>query len=153
MFLPMGTNCAPLLADLFLYSYETDFIQWLLTKNEKKLARSFNFTFRYIDDVLSLNNSKFGDFVDRIYPIELEIKDTTDTVRSASYLDLHLEIDSEREREGEAVKNYKRDEFNFPIVNFSFICSNIPAAPAYGVCTSQLIRYSGACDSYKDFLE
>ena len=64
-------------------------------KNEKKLARSFNFTFRYIDDVLSLNNSRLGDFVDRIYPIELEIKDTTDTDRSASYLDLHLEIDCE----------------------------------------------------------
>jgi hypothetical protein len=42
-----------------------------------------------------LYNSRFGDFVDRIYPIELEIKDTTDTDRSASYLDLHLEIDSE----------------------------------------------------------
>ena len=64
-------------------------------KTEKNLSRSFNFTFRYIDDVLSLNNSRFGDFVDRIYPIELEIKDTTDTHRSASYLDLHLEIDSE----------------------------------------------------------
>jgi hypothetical protein len=40
--------------------------------------------------------SRFGDFVDRIYPIEFEIKDTTDTERSASYLDLHLGIDSER---------------------------------------------------------
>ena len=48
----MGTNCVPLLADLFLYSYEADFIDGLLKKNEKKLARSFNFTFRYIDDVL-----------------------------------------------------------------------------------------------------
>jgi hypothetical protein len=55
---------------------------------------SFNFTFRYIDDVLSINNYRLGDFVDRIYLIELEIKDTTDTDRSASYLDLHLEIDS-----------------------------------------------------------
>jgi hypothetical protein len=63
---PMGTNCA-LLADLFLYSYEADFIQGLLKKNEKKLARSFNFTFRYIDDVLLLNNSRLGIFVDRIY--------------------------------------------------------------------------------------
>ena len=80
--IPMGTNCAPLLADLFLYSNE-------------KLAQSFNFTLRNIDDVLSLNNFRFGDFADRIYPIELEIKDTTDTDRSASYLDLHLEIDSE----------------------------------------------------------
>jgi hypothetical protein len=90
----MGTNCVSPLIDLFFYSHETDFMQGLLKKNEKKLARSFNFTFRYIDDVLSLNNSRFGDSVDRIYPIELEIKDTTDTDRSASYLDLHLAIDS-----------------------------------------------------------
>ena len=77
---PMGTNCGPLLANLFLCSCEADFIQGFLKKNEKKLARSFNFTFRYFDDVLSLNNSRFGEFVDRIYPIELEIKDTTDTL-------------------------------------------------------------------------
>ena len=57
----------PLLADVFLYSYEADFIQGLLKKNEKKQTRSFNFTFRYIDDVLSLNNSRFGDFVDRFF--------------------------------------------------------------------------------------
>ena len=47
----------------------------------------------------------------------------------------------------------KRDYFNFPIVNFPFICSNIPAAPAYGVYISQLIRYFRACGSYNDFLE
>jgi hypothetical protein len=93
--IPMGTNYPPLLADLFLYSYEADCMQGLLKKNEKKLARSFTFTFRYIEDVLSLNNSRLGYFVDRIYPIEFEIKDTTDTDRSASHLDLHLEIDSE----------------------------------------------------------
>jgi hypothetical protein len=53
---------------------------------------SFNFTFRYIDDVLSINNSRLGDFVDRIYLIELEIKDTTDTARTVSYIDLHLDL-------------------------------------------------------------
>jgi hypothetical protein len=47
----------------------------------------------------------------------------------------------------------KRDDFNFVIVNFPFICSNIPAAPAYGVYISQLIRYSRACGSYQDFLD
>jgi hypothetical protein len=51
--------------------------------------------FLHKDDVLSLNNFMFGDFVDRIYPIDLEINDTTDTDSSASYLDLHLEIDNE----------------------------------------------------------
>lgn len=149
--IPMGTNCAPLLADLFLYYYEADFMQELLRKKDKKLAISFNSTFRYIDDVLSLNNSKFGDYVERIYPIELEIKDTTDTVKSASYLDLHLEIDNEGRLK---TKLYdKRDDFSFPIVNFPFLSSNIPAAPAYGVYISQLIRYSRACISYHDFLD
>jgi hypothetical protein len=67
----MGTNSATFLVDLFLYSYEAYFIQGLLKNNEKKVALSVNFTFCYIDDVLSLNNSKLGDFVDLIYPIEL----------------------------------------------------------------------------------
>ena len=52
-------------------------------------------SFRYIDDVLSLNNSKFGEYVEQIYPFDLEVKDTTDTAKSVSYLDLHLEIDNE----------------------------------------------------------
>ena len=78
-----------------------------------------------------------GFYVDRIDPIELEIKDTTDTVRSVSYLDLHLEIDSEW---WVRTKLYdKRDYFNFLFVNFPFICGNILAAPAYGVYYFQLI--------------
>ena len=147
----MGTNCAPLLADLFLYSYAANFIQGLLKKTEKKLARFFKFTFRYRDGVLSLNNSRFDDLVDRIYPVELEIKDTTDTDRFASYLDLHLEVDSEGRIR---TKPYdKRNDTNLLIVNFPFICNNIPAAPAYRVYISQLIRYSRACGSYQDFLD
>jgi hypothetical protein len=43
--IPMGTNCVPLLADLFLYSYEAEFVQKLLRDNNKKLAVSFNRTF------------------------------------------------------------------------------------------------------------
>jgi hypothetical protein len=50
--------------------------------------------FCYIDVVISLINSKLGDFVDHIYPTELEIKHTTYAARYASYLDLHLKIDS-----------------------------------------------------------
>ena len=70
-------------------------IQGLLKTNKKKLTRCFNFTFHYIDDALSLNHSRFVDLVDRIYPIEFEIKDTSYTDRYASYIDLHLEVDSE----------------------------------------------------------
>ena len=77
----MGTNCAPHLTDLFLYSYEVDFLQELLRNKEKELAIFVNFTFCYKDEVIPLNNSKLCD-----YPIELEIKNTTDTAKSASYL-------------------------------------------------------------------
>ena len=132
----------------FHFIAQADFIQGLLKKNEQKLVRSFIFTFHYIDDVISLNNSRIGDFINRIYPIEL---DTTDTDRSVSYLDIHIEIDSEWRLRTKLY--YKRDDFNVHIVNFPFICSNIPAAPAYGVYISQLIRYSRACGSYQDFFD
>jgi hypothetical protein len=106
-------------------------------KIKKKLAWPFILTFRYTDDVLSLNKYTFGDFVDRIFPMELEIKDITDAVRSALYHNLYLEID----RDGRLrMKLYdKRDDFNFPIVNIPFICSNIPAAPVYVLYIPELI--------------
>jgi len=91
--IPMGTNCAPRLADLFLHSYEAEFVQELLRKGEEKLAQSFNYTFRYIDDVLSLNNMNFSNFLHIMYPVELVVKDKTDSPNSASYHDLYLEHD------------------------------------------------------------
>ena len=148
--IPMGTNCAPLLADLFLHSYEADFIQKMLKSDRKIIAKDFNFTYRYIDDVLSLNNPKFSEFLHVIYPSELEIKDTTESGCSASYLDLLLEYDNEKKL---CVKLYdKRDDFNFSVVNFPFLCSNIPSSPAYGVFVSQLIRYARASSFYIDFI-
>ena len=81
----MGTNCAPLLADLFLYSCESEFLQKLVKDKKIHEARAFNFTYRYIDDVLSINNSRFAEFLPLIYPPELEVKETTDTASSASF--------------------------------------------------------------------
>jgi hypothetical protein len=83
----MGTNCAPLIADVFLYTYETDFIQKLPHEKKQSLTVAFNSIFRYIDDVLSINNNQFHTYVDSIYPNELEIKDTTECSTSASHLD------------------------------------------------------------------
>ena len=69
--IPMGTNCATLLADLFLYSYESEFLQNLVKDKKIHEVRAFNFTYRYIDDVLSINNSRFAEFLPLIYPPEL----------------------------------------------------------------------------------
>ena len=129
--IPMGTNCAPLLADMFLYSYEADFVQSLLSTGKKHLASRFNLTYRYIDDVLSINNQEFENYLGQMYPAELEIKDNTESTTSASYLDLLLSIG----RDGQLHTSIydKRDDFNFHITNFPFLGSNIPSSPAYGV--------------------
>ena len=67
----IGTNCAPFLADIFLYSCEAEFIQSLLYTGKKTLASQFNFTFRYIDDVLSINNPDFENYLGKIIPLSL----------------------------------------------------------------------------------
>ena len=148
--IPMGTNCAPLLADIFLYSYEAEFIQSLLSTRKKKLASQFNFTYRYIDDVLSINNPDFENYLGQMYPAELEIKDTTESNTSASYLDFLLSIESDGQLRTSLYD--KRDDFNFHITNFPFLSSNIPSSSAYGVFISQLIRYARACSSYEFFI-
>ena len=69
--IPMGTNSAPLLADIFLSSYEAEFIQSLLSTGRKQLASQFNFTYRDIDDVLSIKNPDFENYLRQMYPPEL----------------------------------------------------------------------------------
>ena len=79
------------------------------------------------------------------------LKDTTESVSSVSYLDVLLEKDLNGIL---TTKLYdKRDDFNFSIVNFPYLCSNIPSSPAYGVFVSQLIRYARACSTYDEFLK
>ena len=53
--IPMGMNCAPLLVDFFLYVFDADFFQGLLKNKHRKLSQTFDSSFRYVDDVLSLN--------------------------------------------------------------------------------------------------
>ena len=132
--IPIGTNCAPLLADIFLFSYEAEFIQSVLSARKKQLASQFNFIHRYIDDVLSINYPDFLNYLGQMYPAELEIKDKTESNTSASYLDLHLSI----ERDGQLRTSLydKRDYFNFHTTNFPFRSSNIPSSHAYGVFSS-----------------
>ena len=147
---PHGNYLCPFTGRPFLYSYEAEFIQTLIKSGKQHLAKSFHYTYKYIDDVLSINNPKFGNYIVDIYPAELEIKDTTDADHRASYLDLDLSYDRYTRLQ---VKLYdKRDDFTLNIANFPFLISNIPQSPAYGVYVSQLIRYARASSAYSDFL-
>ena len=54
--IPMGTNCAPLVADLFLSCYERDFMLSLSEDNQSGVIEAFNSTSRYMDDLLNIDN-------------------------------------------------------------------------------------------------
>ena len=129
----MGTNCVPLLADLFLYSYENEFLDKLIKEGKRKFARKFNLSYHYTDDLISFSNKRFKEFISDIYPKELTVSKTTESTSVASYLDLLVT----RDKNNITIRSYdKRDAFGFHIVNFSFLSSNIPSAPAYGVYAS-----------------
>ena len=148
--IPMEANCAPLLADLFLYSYENELLDKLIKEGKRKLARKFNLSYRYIDDLISFNNKRFKEFTSNIYPKEVTISETTEFTSIASYLNLLFIRDKSNNI---TIKLYdKYDAFDFHIVNFPFMSSNIPSVPAYGVYASQLIRYAHCCSNYNDFL-
>ncbi len=64
--IPRGTDCAPLLADLYLYTYEYDFLDSLTKSKKLHIAKKFDFTFRYIDDIISINNKHFNTHISDI---------------------------------------------------------------------------------------
>ena len=68
----MGTNCVPLVADLFLCCYERDFMTSFSRENQADIFEAFNSTSKFIDDLLNIDNIYFEHMVDRIYPAELQ---------------------------------------------------------------------------------
>ena len=65
--IPMVTNCAPLVADLFLFCYERDFMMSLSDDKQAGIIDAFSTTFRYLDDILNINNDYFDTIVSQIY--------------------------------------------------------------------------------------
>ena len=147
--IPMGTDCAPYLANLFLYAYEFDFMNKLIKDKNWLILRKFSKCFRYIDDLLTINNDNFMEkWKTKIYPQELSLTCEDKTDQEVNFLDLHLEIKKN-------IFSYrlfdKRDNFKFPIVNFPNLSGNIPTSQSYNVFTAQLIRYARGCLHLQDF--
>ena len=114
--IPMGTNCVPLVADLFLFCNERDFMLSLSEDNQSDVIEAFNSTSRYLDDLLNIDNNFFESMVNRIYPSELQLNKTNVSDTEASFFYLHLSISDGFVK----TKIYdKRDDFDFDSVNFS----------------------------------
>ena len=145
---PMGTNCAPLVADLFLFCYERDFMKSLSRENQADIIEAFNSTSRYLDDLLNIDNIYFNQMVDRIYPTELQLSRANSSDTEVHFLDLNLCIYNGTV----SIKIYdKRDDFDFDIVDFLFLDGDVPRHTSYGVNISQLIRFARASSILSDF--
>ena len=145
--IPIGTNCAPLVADLFLFCYERDFMLSLSEDNQSGVIEAFNSTSRYLDDLLNIDNNFFDSMVNLyIYPSELQLNKTNVSDAEASFLDLHLSISDGFVK----IKIYDK-RADFDIVNFPFLDGDVPRPASYGVYISQLIRFARVSSHVDDF--
>ena len=124
----MGTNCAPLVADLFLFCYERDFMMSLSDDKQADVLDAFNTTSTFLDDILNIKNAYFDNTVSQIYPSDLQLNKTNISDTKAAFLDLHLSISNDIV----STKIYdKRDDFDFELVNFPFLDGDFPHSTSY----------------------
>ena len=144
----MGTNCAPLVADLFLFCYERDFLLSLSENNQADVVEAFNATSRYLDDLLNIDDPYFAQMVSQIYPTEIQLNKANPSDIEAPFLDLDLSITNVIV----STKIYdNRNDFNFDIVNYTFLDGDVPRSTSYAVYISQRIRFARECSDVDDF--
>lgn len=135
--IPMGTNCAPYLANIFLHYYEAAYIEDV---NNSDVTSKLDNMFRYQDDCIIFNDDGLlGQIWSNIYPVEMQLESTSSN-NTCTFLDLSICLINGKIQ----YKSYdKRNDFNFTIINYPNLNGNIPTGPSYGVFSSQLIRF---CD-------
>lgn len=161
--IPMGTNCAPNLANLYLYSYESEFINRLEAKRGRDVAAQFHMSFRYIDDTLSVDNPYWRQYVERkadpqafdeiggIYPSALTLNDTT-VSKDEQVNFLGMKLQHNHDRLHLSIFD-KRNDYPFVVLRYPHMCSLIPSSIPYSVLTGQLYRFSRICTTWQDFLD
>ena len=143
----METNCAPLVTDLFLFCYERYFLKSLSRENQVDI-QAFNSTLRYLHVLLNIDNIYFDQMVDRIYATELLLNKASASYTEASFFHLNPCLSNGIV----STKIYaKRDDFDFPVVNFPFLDGDVPWRASYGVYISQIIRFARASSDLSDF--
>ena len=140
----MGTNCAPLVADLLLFCYERDFMMSLSDDTPADVIEAFNSTSRYLDDLLNIDNPYF----EGIYPAELQLNKANTSYTEAPFFRF-ISINFRRILSSKIYD--KRDDFDFDIVNFPFLDVDVPRTTSYGVYISQLICSARVSSHLADF--
>ena len=145
--LPMGTNCAPQIANLVLYSMESTYLRNLYNKGDESY-KEYTASMRYIDDFISI--SKKGLMLPAEAYEGLQFSETTHDNGSFEYLGVF--IWKENGRWNMKVNN-KSDKFQFEVLKYTHFNSNAPEHQSIGIMMGQLMAYRRVCNSYKYFKE
>ena len=117
--IPMGTNCDPLVADLYWFCNDRYFMLSLIDDNKSEVIEAFKSTSRYLDNILNIDNNFLI-----AWSVIFALSDT-----DASFLDLHLSILTGLIK----TKMYaKKDDFDFDILNFPFLDGDVIRSTSYG---------------------
>ena len=138
---PMGTDCAPDLANLFLFVFEYKYVMNLISTGDSDM-RLLRFVYRYIDDLLILNdNGNFANIYTDIYPDMMELKSTGSSAQHVSFLDMDIKALGNRFK---YTLYDKRNDFEFKVISLPNLSGNIPINQAYGTFYSQIVRIFNA---------
>ena len=148
--IPMGSDPAPFMANLFLYFYENQYMR-NLEKTDNRKARCFGNVFRYIDDLDAMNDGGlFEEFCSEIYPHELELKKENNENTQATFLDLDIKIKNKQF----ITKLYdKRDDFPFAIVRMPYLSNNMPRQICYSTIGSEILRIAKCTSENVEFIK
>ena len=145
--IPMGSDPAPFFANLFLYCYESRWIK-RMKKENNILARKFGKVFRFIDDLIAINDgNEFERYHSEIYPNELELKKENVVNTETTFLELNIRI---YDNKFETKLYDKRDAFGFHICRLPFRESNIPKRMFYTTICAEILRICRATSSIND---
>ena len=148
--LPMGTNCAPALCNLCLFTWEYLYIERLISTGRLDAARKHHMTFRLIDDILVLGNPFHDVFFQSCYPSFLTLNDATLEDGSVNFLGMHFKDTGSTSLSVDVYD--KRRDFPFHVIRFPHLDSEIPVSIAYGVFVGQLHRFKLICSTYTAFV-
>ena len=148
--IPMGSDPAPFFANLFLYFYESKYLR-MLQRSDLRKARRFSNVFRFIDDLIAINDWKeFEKCFKDIYTTELELGKENSGDQSATFLDLHVVISDNKFH----IDLYdKRDGFPFSIVRLPYLQSNLPSVIFYSSVSAEILRIARATSNQVNFIK
>ena len=144
--IPMGTNCAPLIADLFsILLREGFYVKPQENPKQFDIIDKFNDTSRYLDDIFTIDNPTFAEHIPDIYPRKLQLNKANTSDKETFFLDLNIKVIGKDIHT--SVLRQNAMTLDFLLLIFPWLSGDVPRLPSYGIYISQLVRFARCCTS------